>query len=158
MADFMTPEETKDLDASIAAAFGGAVQERAEAVAQAQGKAPYVLSVNISESKGERKTPVDDGVEVLVEEQFGLSGDAHAGDWHRQVSLLANESIQRAQAAGQALSIHFSVPNSFAGTSTSGSGFPSRSNPAIRYCRVVSPFSKTVSSEAIYGVQLHRGT
>lgn len=48
-----------------------------------------VLSINISETKGVVKTPVAEG-EFL--EEMGLKGDAHAGAWHRMVSLLAIES------------------------------------------------------------------
>ncbi len=53
-----------------------------------------VLSVNISEKKGTPKTKVDPGVLI---ENFGFEGDAHAGHWHRQVSLLAAESIEKAK-------------------------------------------------------------
>jgi MOSC domain-containing protein YiiM len=53
--------------------------------------AAKVLQVCISETKGIQKTPVDKA-EVVV--GFGLQGDAHGGDWHRQVSLLADESAQ----------------------------------------------------------------
>jgi len=56
-----------------------------------------VIAVCISENKGERKTPVE-SVELRVE--HGIVGDAHAGDWHRQVSLLAMESIRKMQALG----------------------------------------------------------
>jgi cyclic pyranopterin phosphate synthase len=49
-----------------------------------------VVTVNVSAAKGERKKPVP---EVTLKEQHGIVGDAHAGDWHRQVSLLAQESI-----------------------------------------------------------------
>ena len=56
-----------------------------------QGK---VLSVNISEKKGTPKKQVNPGVMI---EDFGLEGDAHAGKWHRQVSLLASESINKAK-------------------------------------------------------------
>ncbi len=56
-----------------------------------------VVAVCISESKGERKTPVDS---VLLRPGHGIVGDAHAGDWHRQVSLLAIESIQKMQKMG----------------------------------------------------------
>ena len=56
-----------------------------------------VIAVCISKNKGERKTPV-----ALVElrEEHGIVGDAHAGDWHRQVSLLAQESIEKMQRMG----------------------------------------------------------
>jgi len=49
-----------------------------------------VLSINISKKKGEMKEPLTQGNFV---ENFGLEGDAHGGNWHRQVSLLAQESI-----------------------------------------------------------------
>lgn len=48
-----------------------------------------VLSVNISEEKGVIKKPVD---QINITEK-GIENDAHAGDWHRQISLLAKESI-----------------------------------------------------------------
>ncbi|MDO5026437.1 MAG: MOSC domain-containing protein [Tissierellia bacterium] len=51
-----------------------------------------VVSINISDKKGVIKTPIKEG---LFLEHFGLEGDAHGGDWHRQVSLLAQESIDR---------------------------------------------------------------
>ena len=56
-----------------------------------------VVSVNLSEKKTVRKTPGDEGTLVL---DRGFEGDAHAGDWHRQVSLLAMESIATMQAKG----------------------------------------------------------
>jgi len=56
-----------------------------------------VLAVNVSLNKGERKTPVDS---VTLREGHGIEGDAHAGDWHRQVSLLAMESIAKMKALG----------------------------------------------------------
>ena len=50
----------------------------------------HVEAVCISEKKGivKREKPG-----VLLQTGWGLEGDAHAGDWHRQVSLLAGESI-----------------------------------------------------------------
>ncbi len=56
-----------------------------------------VVAVCTSIHKGERKTPVE-LVELL--ENHGIIGDAHAGDWHRQVSLLAMESIEKMRALG----------------------------------------------------------
>lgn len=58
-----------------------------------------VTSVNISEKKGTRKTPVSNGV-VCVAQDLGVTNDAHAGDWHRQVSFLAEESIEKARTMG----------------------------------------------------------
>ncbi len=57
-----------------------------------------VISVNISAKKGVRKKPVD---EILVKTDYGIEGDAHASsEWHRQVSLLALESIKKMQEKG----------------------------------------------------------
>jgi MOSC domain-containing protein YiiM len=58
-----------------------------------------VTSVNISERKGTRKTPVEGGI-IHIELNFGVDADAHAGDWHRQVSFLAEESIAKARELG----------------------------------------------------------
>jgi MOSC domain-containing protein YiiM len=56
-----------------------------------------VVSVNLSERKTVRKTRGTSGVLI---ENHGFEGDAHAGDWHRQVSLLAEESIATMRAKG----------------------------------------------------------
>ena len=57
-----------------------------------------VVSVNISGKKGIRKKPVE---EVVLKTEYGIEGDAHASsDWHRQVSLLALESIQKMREKG----------------------------------------------------------
>lgn len=58
-----------------------------------------IRSINTSPHKGTRKTPIPGGTDRVIE-QFGLESDAHAGHWHRQVSLLAEESIRTAQARG----------------------------------------------------------
>lgn len=57
-----------------------------------------VRSINVSKRKGTRKTPCDAAATVIAHR--GVAGDAHAGDWHRQVSLLAWESIEKARATG----------------------------------------------------------
>ena len=49
-----------------------------------------VVSVNISVEKGQPKHPVP---EICLRLRHGIVGDAHAGDWHRQISLLAEESV-----------------------------------------------------------------
>ena len=54
-----------------------------------------VTSVNISERKGEQKHPVP---EIRLKQRHGIVGDAHAGDWHRQISLLAEESVDTMRA------------------------------------------------------------
>lgn len=56
-----------------------------------------VVAVCISAQKGERKKPVES---VELRENHGIVGDAHAGDWHRQVSLLAMESIEKMRGMG----------------------------------------------------------
>jgi molybdenum cofactor synthesis domain-containing protein len=60
-------------------------------VAETQAENGIVISVNVSERQGTSKQPV---AEIVIDEH-GIKGDAHAGDWHRQVSLLASESIER---------------------------------------------------------------
>lgn len=56
-----------------------------------------VVAINISTKKGEVKNPVEKAVFI---ENHGIQGDAHAGDWHRQVSLLAKESADKIKAMG----------------------------------------------------------
>lgn len=54
-----------------------------------------VTSVNISEKKGTMKHPVS---EIRLKLRHGIVGDAHAGDWHRQISMLADESVDKMRA------------------------------------------------------------
>jgi MOSC domain-containing protein YiiM len=57
-----------------------------------------VVSINISDKKGVRKKPLR---EAFLRANFGIEGDAHASSkWHRQVSLLAIESIRKMQVVG----------------------------------------------------------
>ncbi len=56
-----------------------------------------VVAVCVSEKKGTVKKNVGSG---MLRVNWGLEGDAHAGDWHRQVSLLAWESIETMRAKG----------------------------------------------------------
>ena len=60
-----------------------------------------VLAVCTSLNKGERKKPV---ASVDLVNEHGIAGDAHAGDWHRKVSLLAQESIDKMRAMGLTVS------------------------------------------------------
>lgn len=50
-----------------------------------------VISVNISEKKGTEKREVE---KVILKENWGIENDAHAGNWHRQVSLLSYEKVE----------------------------------------------------------------
>ncbi len=61
-----------------------------------------IRSIAVSKTKGTRKIPVE---QALLVTEHGIQGDAHAGAWHRQVSFLAIESIEKAKAAG--LSVGF---------------------------------------------------
>ena len=56
-----------------------------------------IRSIAVSKTKGTRKELVE---QALVVAEHGIQGDAHAGAWHRQVSFLAMESIEKAKAAG----------------------------------------------------------
>jgi MOSC domain-containing protein YiiM len=61
-----------------------------------------IRSIAVSKRKGTRKELVE---QALLVTEHGIEGDAHAGAWHRQVSFLAMESIEKAKAAG--LSVGF---------------------------------------------------
>ncbi|MGC8660042.1 MAG: MOSC domain-containing protein [Desulfomonilaceae bacterium] len=65
--------------------------EKVSATAGLTRKNGQVIAVCFSEKKG---TPKTDKGEGILEVGFGLKGDAHGGDWHRQVSLLAIEQIE----------------------------------------------------------------
>jgi MOSC domain-containing protein YiiM len=56
-----------------------------------------VVSIAISSEKGVKKTPVESAALIV---DHGIEGDAHAGDWHRQISLLGEESIEKMKANG----------------------------------------------------------
>lgn len=53
-----------------------------------------IKAVCISERKGQQMHPVES---VHLRPEYGIEGDAHAGNWHRQVSLLGQESVDRLQ-------------------------------------------------------------
>jgi MOSC domain-containing protein YiiM len=61
------------------------------------GKTGEVRAVCVSEKKGVAKQDVGHAV---LRVDWGIEGDAHAGDWHRQISLLAWESIEKMRAQG----------------------------------------------------------
>lgn len=62
-----------------------------------KNQVPRVVAINISEKKGIPKKTIAKGRFI---EKFGLEGDVHGGDWHRQVSFLARESIDKMRAQG----------------------------------------------------------
>jgi MOSC domain-containing protein YiiM len=57
----------------------------------------HIVSVNIS---GERGVPKQPAAQGLLRRDFGIQGDAHAANWDRQISLLAQESIDKMRALG----------------------------------------------------------
>ena len=65
-----------------------------------------IKAISVSEKKGTKKTNVP---EAEVKIDFGIVGDAHGGNWHRQISLLAIESIDKMIEMGANVS-----PGSFA--------------------------------------------
>jgi MOSC domain-containing protein YiiM len=56
-----------------------------------------IIAISVSEEKGTQKHNVK---EAILLRDHGIEGDAHAGEWHRQVSLLALESIEKMRAQG----------------------------------------------------------
>lgn len=56
-----------------------------------------IQAISVSEKKGVIKENVPS---AFLEDDFGIKGDAHAGKWHRQVSLLALESVKKMQEKG----------------------------------------------------------
>ena len=56
-----------------------------------------VIAICTSPAKGTQKTRIEEGTFI---EDFGLEGDAHAGKWHRQVSLLSYEKIEEFRKKG----------------------------------------------------------
>lgn len=57
-------------------------------------QAAVIKAVCISDKKGQQKHPVES---VHLRPEHGIDGDAHAGNWHRQVSLLGKESVDKLQ-------------------------------------------------------------
>lgn len=95
--------EDKLLDAAKREMDDRAAKGRADKPMRTQDTAYHgparIRSVNTSARKGTRKAPVPSGHDRVIE-QYGLESDAHAGHWHRQVSLLAEESILAAKERG----------------------------------------------------------
>jgi len=60
-----------------------------------------IRAISVSKERGTRKVNVP---KAELQADFGIIGDAHAGDWHRQVSLLGAESINKMAAKGAKVS------------------------------------------------------
>ena len=56
-----------------------------------------VIAICTSPEKGTQKIRIEEGTFI---EDFGLEGDAHAGKWHRQISLLSYDKIEAFRARG----------------------------------------------------------
>ena len=67
-----------------------------------------VIAVCVSEKKGEQKKPVD---KIRLVKDWGIEGDAHAGKWHRQVSLLGRSSVDKLEKALDGMKL---APGAFA--------------------------------------------
>jgi MOSC domain-containing protein YiiM len=79
------------------------LKKQVEKVATTKGR---IRAISVSKEKGTQKVNVP---RAELQADFGIIGDAHAGDWHRQVSLLGVESINKMAAKGAKVS-----PGSFA--------------------------------------------
>jgi len=60
-------------------------------------KVGRIVAISISKKKGIPKSNVES---AKLMENWGIDGDVHAGNWHRQVSFLAYESINKMREAG----------------------------------------------------------
>lgn len=60
-------------------------------------KAGKIMAISVSKRRGIPKTNVSS---AKIIENYGIEGDAHAGNWHRQVSLLPVESLNKMRNAG----------------------------------------------------------
>ncbi len=56
-----------------------------------------ILAISVSKKKGIPKSNIE---KAMLKEDWGIEGDVHAGNWHRQISLLAMESIEKMRAKG----------------------------------------------------------
>jgi MOSC domain-containing protein YiiM len=56
-----------------------------------------IAAINISKKKGIPKTNIQ---QATLIENYGIEGDTHAGNWHRQISLLGIESIKKMREKG----------------------------------------------------------
>jgi len=103
-----------------------------------------IISLNVSDRKGISKKPVE---KIRLRKNQGVEGDAHAGDWHRQVSLLAMEDIAAMNKSGAEL-----VPGDFAENITT-KGIALHSLPVGTCLKI----GKTVLEVTQIGKECHAG-
>lgn len=85
---------TENFSAVIKPVRHGVEMLRSAGSADCAPKAARILAVCVSSEKGTQKHPVD---VIDMQVDHGIVGDAHAGNWHRQISLLGRESVQKVQ-------------------------------------------------------------
>jgi len=74
------------------------LKKQVEKVAATKGR---IKAISVSKERGTKKVNVP---EAELRADFGIIGDAHSGNWHRQISLLAAESIDKMTAKGAKVS------------------------------------------------------
>lgn len=84
----------ENLEAVLEPVRHGVETLRAETPTDCGGATGLIRAVCISERKGEQKHPA---AEIHLLADWGIEGDAHAGKWHRQVSLLSTQSVAKVQ-------------------------------------------------------------
>lgn len=84
----------ENLSAVLGALHHGVEMLRSAGSADCAAQTAVVRAVCVSEKKGEQKHPV---ASISLLPDCGIEGDAHAGNWHRQVSLLGIESVAKVQ-------------------------------------------------------------
>ena len=85
---------TENFGAVIGPVRHGIQMLRSEGSADCAPRYARIAAVCISEKKGTQKHPVD---MIEMKADHGIVGDAHAGNWHRQISLLGTESVRKVQ-------------------------------------------------------------
>ncbi len=85
---------TENLGAILKPVRHGIKMLLSEGSADCAPRAARIVAVCVSERKGTQKHPVD---RIVMRVDHGIEGDAHAGNWHRQISLLGTESVRKVQ-------------------------------------------------------------
>ena len=106
-----------------------------------------VVAVCTSQKKGEVKKPVDSAALLTG---YGLEGDAHAGPWHRQISLLGVESVKKLNLCTISPSLY----------GDDGNRLSNGENPAEIHSRLITPgaFAENILTEGICLYTLPVGT
>lgn len=92
--EMLYSEGSADCGAPAAASRTASSGAEAANVSAISGAEAVIRAVCISEKKGQVKHPVES---IELTQDWGIQGDAHAGKWHRQVSILGSDSVAKAQ-------------------------------------------------------------